>query len=125
MQITSSHLFAYSLTLSSLSLCVCVCAGVFVCASVSELSYSADSLVQLKEHIRLVHCSLSGLIIWTLLHLLGASEPLLLPLNELQRASQTDRNTERAALFDWRSCQGEPQVFSQACPVFHKAALLS
>lgn len=58
-------------------------------------------------------------------YLLGASEPLLLPLNELQRGSQIDRNTERAALFDWRSCQGEPKVLSQACAAFHTAALLS
>ncbi|KAK2884710.1 hypothetical protein Q8A73_021184 [Channa argus] len=58
-------------------------------------------------------------------YLLGASEPLLLPLNEVQRGSQIDRNTERAAPFDWRSCQGEPKVLSQACAAFHKAALLS
>lgn len=58
-------------------------------------------------------------------YLLGASEPLLLPLNELQRGSQIDRNTERAALFDWRSCQGEPKVLSQAYAAFHTAALLS
>ncbi|KAK2820462.1 hypothetical protein Q5P01_023421 [Channa striata] len=58
-------------------------------------------------------------------YLLGASEPLLLPLNEVQRGSQIDRNTERAAPFDWRSCQGEPKVLSQACAAFHKAALPS
>ncbi|CAK6956684.1 unnamed protein product [Scomber scombrus] len=58
-------------------------------------------------------------------YLLGASEPLLLPLNELQSGSQIDRNTERAAPFDWRSCQGEPKVLSQAHAAFHKAALLS
>lgn len=58
-------------------------------------------------------------------YLLGASEPLLLPLNELQRGSQIDRNTVGAALFDWRSCQGEPKVLSQACAAFHAAAPLS
>ncbi|KAK5607775.1 hypothetical protein CRENBAI_011991 [Crenichthys baileyi] len=39
-------------------------------------------------------------------YLLGASEPPLLPLNELQRGDRIDRNTEEAASFDWRSCQG-------------------
>ncbi|CAB1448713.1 unnamed protein product [Pleuronectes platessa] len=55
-------------------------------------------------------------------HLLGASEPLLLPLNELQRGGRIDRNTERAVPSDWRSCQGEPKVLSQARAAFHKAA---
>lgn len=56
-------------------------------------------------------------------YLLGASEPPLLPLNELQRGSQIDRNTERAASFDWRSCQGEPKVLSlRPASAFHKAA---
>ena len=58
-------------------------------------------------------------------YLLGASEPLLLPLNELQKGNQIDRNTEKAASFDWRSCQGEPKVLSQARVAFHKAALVS
>lgn len=130
MQISSSHLSAYSPSLSALFLSLCFPVGpqsssVCVClvSQRAELQYRQFSTVE-RAHQTCAPLSLRADNMGPS-YLLGASEPPLLPLNELQRGSQIDRNTERAALFDWRSCQGEPKVLSQACAAFHKAALLS
>ena len=105
-------------------MCVCVCVCVCLVSRRAELQYRQFSTVE-RAHQTAALLSLRADNMAPS-YLLGASEPLLLPLNELQRGSQIDRNTERAALFDWRSCQGEPKVLSQAHrAAFHKAAPLS
>lgn len=106
MQISSSHLSASSLHFQLflffpplflnqptelLQVRVCVHTHVRVCVSVrlvsqrAELQYRQFSTVERAHQTCAAAPSLKGLIIWGSSHLLGASEPPLLPLNELQR----------------------------------------